>query len=82
MRWKAHWFPGTGPALAGALLAIPAGTELYTLVQHSGPRGTPSASWLLLMVLGVPLAAAGLASIAARVTTRQTAASTLQAEMA
>ena len=70
------------PAMAGALLGIPAGTELYAVVQGSGPRGTPSAVWLLFTVLGVLLVAAGLAAIAALASTRQGTAGVLQAEMA
>jgi putative ABC transport system permease protein len=70
------------PALAGALVGIPAGMALYTVIQGSGPRGTPSAGWLLAMVLGVLLAVAGLAGAAARVGIRQSVASVLQAEMA
>jgi putative ABC transport system permease protein len=68
------------PALAGALLGIPAGTELYAVVQRNGPHGTPSAWWLLALVLGMLLAAAGLTAIPARASTRQPIAQTLQAQ--
>jgi len=70
------------PALAGALLGIPAGTELYAAVQGAGPRGTPPAWWLLAMVLGMLLAAAGLTAIPARAGVRRPTAEILQAETA
>jgi putative ABC transport system permease protein len=70
------------PALAGAFLGIPAGTELYAVVQSAGPRGTPQAWWLLVMVLGLLLAAAGLTTVPARAVTRQPTAAILQAETA
>jgi ABC-type lipoprotein release transport system permease subunit len=70
------------PALAGALLGIPAGTELYAAVQGAGPRGTPPAWWLLAMVLGMLLAAAGLTAIPARAAVRRPTAEILQAETA
>jgi ABC-type lipoprotein release transport system permease subunit len=70
------------PALAGALLGIPAGAGLYSAVQGAGPRGTPAAWWLLAMVLGMLLAAAGLTAIPARAGTRRPAAEILQAEAA
>jgi hypothetical protein len=70
------------PALAGALLGIPAGTELYAAVQGAGPRGTPPAWWLLAMVLGMLLAAAGLTAVPARAGVRRPAAEILQAETA
>ena len=70
------------PALAAALVGIPAGLELYAVVQGAGPRGTPSALWLVAMVLGILLAVAGLAATAAVACLRQSVASILQAEMA
>lgn len=68
------------PALAGALLGIPAGTELYAAVQGHGPHGTPPAWWLLALVLGMLLAVAGLTAIPARASARQPIAQILQAE--
>jgi hypothetical protein len=41
------------PALAGALLGIPAGTALYRAVRSGGPVGSPPAWWLLAMVAGM-----------------------------
>jgi ABC-type antimicrobial peptide transport system permease subunit len=70
------------PALAGALLGIPAGTELYAAVQGAGPRGTPPAWWLLATVLGMVLAAAALTAVPTRAGTRRPTAEILQAEAA
>ena len=70
------------PALAGALLGIPAGNELYAVVQGQGPHGTPPAWWLLTMVLGMLLAAAMLAAIPARAGARQPVAQILRTETA
>lgn len=70
------------PALAAALAGIPAGLELYTVIQGPGPRGTPPGLWLFAMVLGILLTVGGLAATAARACLRQSAASILQADMA
>jgi len=70
------------PALAGALLGIPAGTALYGAVQSGGPQGSPPAWWLLTMVLGMLLAVAGLTAIPARIGARRPVAEILQAELA
>jgi ABC-type lipoprotein release transport system permease subunit len=70
------------PAVAGALLGIPAGNELYAMVQGQGPHGTPPAWWLLAMVLGMLFAAAGLTAIPARAGARQPVAQILQTETA
>ena len=70
------------PALAGALLGIPAGNELYAVVQGQGPHGTPPAWWLLTMVLGMLFAAAGLTAIPARVGAGQPVAQILPTETA
>jgi ABC-type lipoprotein release transport system permease subunit len=68
------------PALAGALLGIPAGTALYRSVQQGGPAGSPPAWWLLAMVGGMLLAVAGLTLIPARIAARRSVAEILQAE--
>jgi ABC-type lipoprotein release transport system permease subunit len=70
------------PALAGALLGIPAGSELYAAVQGAGPRGTPPAWWLLAMVLGMLVAATALTAFPAQAGARQPVADILQAETA
>lgn len=68
------------PALAGALLGIPAGTELYALVQGAGYRGSPPSWWLLAMVAGMLLAAASLTAIPARIGMHHPVSEILQAE--
>jgi UPF0716 family protein affecting phage T7 exclusion len=68
------------PALAGALLRIPAGTARYGAVQNEGPQGNPPAWWLLAMVQGMLLAVAGLTAIPAHIGARHPAAEILQSE--
>ena len=70
------------PALAGALLGIPAGTALYAAVQNGGAQGSPPAWWLLAMVLGMLLAVAGLTAIPVRIGARRPVAEILQSETA
>ena len=70
----------TLPALAGALLGIPAGTALYAAAQNGGPQGSPPLWWLLAMVMGMLLAVAGLAAIPARIGADRPAAEILQSE--
>jgi putative ABC transport system permease protein len=70
------------PALAGALLGIPAGTLLYGVVQNGGPQGSPPAWWLPAMVAGVLAGAAGLTAIPARIGVRHPIAPMLEAEVA
>lgn len=70
------------PTLAGALIGIPAGSALYAAVQHGGPQGSPPAWWLLVMVLGMLLAVAGLAAIPARIGARRPIAEILNSELA
>jgi ABC-type antimicrobial peptide transport system permease subunit len=69
------------PALAGALLGIPAGTALYQAVQSGGPVGSPPLWWLLAMVGGMLVAVAGLTVIPAWIGTRRSVSEILQAEM-
>jgi ABC-type antimicrobial peptide transport system permease subunit len=68
------------PALLGALLAIPAGTQLYAAVQNGGPQDSPSAWGLLAMVAGMLLAVACLTAIPARAGARQPVAEALTKE--
>jgi putative ABC transport system permease protein len=68
------------PALAGALIGIPAGTALYGIVQNGGPQGSPPAWWLAAMVAGMLVAVAGLTAIPARVGARRPPAAILAAE--
>ncbi len=66
------------PALVGVLLGIPAGSELYSVVQNAGPHGSPPSWWLLVMVAGTLLAVAGLTAIPARAGARRPIAEVLQ----
>ena len=66
------------PALAGALIGIPAGATLYAAVAGAGPQGNPPAWWLLAMILGMLLAVAGLTAIPARISAHRPAAEILQ----
>ncbi len=66
------------PALAGAILGIPAGTALYGAVQKGGPQGSPPAWWLLIMVVGMLIAVAGLTAVPARAGARRPVAEILQ----
>ena len=68
------------PALAGALLGIPAGTALYSAVQNGGPQGTPPAWWLAVMVAGMLLGVAGLTAVPARIEARRPVAQALEME--
>jgi putative ABC transport system permease protein len=68
------------PALAGALLGIPAGSELYARVQGAGYRGSPPSWWLLAMVAGMLLAAASLTAVPARIGVRRPVSEIPQAE--
>jgi putative ABC transport system permease protein len=68
------------PALAGALIGIPAGTALYGVVQNGGPQGSPPAWWLIAMVAGMLAAVAGLTAIPARAGARRPPAAILAAE--
>ena len=68
------------PALAGALLGIPAGTALYSAVQNGGPQGTPPAWWLVAAVAGMLLGVAGLTAVPARIEARRPVAQALEME--
>lgn len=68
------------PALAGALLGIPAGAVIYAAVQNGGPQGSPPAWWLAAMVLGIVAGVAALASIPARIGAGHPVAEALGAE--
>jgi putative ABC transport system permease protein len=67
------------PALAGALLGIPAGAAIYAAVQNGGPQGNPPAWWLFAMVLGIVVAVAASASIPARIGANHPVAEVLEA---
>jgi putative ABC transport system permease protein len=67
------------PALAGALLGIPAGAAIYAAVQNGGPHGNPPVWWLSAMVLGIVVGVAALASIPARIGASHPVAEVLEA---
>lgn len=68
------------PALAGALVGIPAGYGLFTVANQGGTASQPPAWWLIAAVLGTTLAVAVLTSIPARLGARRPVARILQAE--
>jgi putative ABC transport system permease protein len=68
------------PAMAGALLGIPAGAQLYAVVQGSGPAGGIPAWWLLVLVLGLLVAVTGLTAVPARAGVRWPVAAVLGQE--
>ncbi|MGH3198386.1 MAG: FtsX-like permease family protein [Streptosporangiaceae bacterium] len=70
------------PALAGALLGIPAGFGLFALANQGGSASQPPAWWLIAAVLGTVIAVAGLTSVPARTAARRPVAEILQSETA
>ena len=70
------------PALAGALLGIPAGMALYAAVQKQGSQAGLPLLWLLFLVLGMLAAVAALTAVPAGIGTRQPIAQILQSETA
>ena len=69
------------PALAGAILGIPAGIYLYKVLRH-GQLTVPPLWWLLAVLLGTLLVVAGLTAIPARIGARRPAAEILRSELA
>jgi len=71
------------PALAGALLGIPAGIGIYDAPKNGpGPTTIPPALWLAVMVVVILLAVAVLTAIPARIGARRSVTEVLQAEIA
>jgi putative ABC transport system permease protein len=70
------------PALAGAVLGIPLGTELYAAVQNGGPTGSPPIWWLAVMIVIILVTVTGMTAIPARLGTRVPVSEILQAEYA
>jgi putative ABC transport system permease protein len=68
------------PALAGAILGIPAGYGLFTLVNQGGTASQPPAWWFIAAVLIAMLALAVLTSIPARIGARRPVAPVLQSD--
>jgi putative ABC transport system permease protein len=69
------------PALAGAILGIPAGYGLFTVANQGGATSQPPAWWLIAALGGTVLAVAVLTSIPARTGARRPVAQILQAEI-
>jgi putative ABC transport system permease protein len=70
------------PALAGAIVGIPGGFELFAVANQGGSASQPPAWWLIAVVLGTVIAVAGLISIPARIGARRPVAEILQSETA
>lgn len=68
------------PALAGAILGIPAGYGLFAVANQGGTASQPPAWWLIAAVAGTMLAVGVLTSIPARIGARRSVAQILQAE--
>jgi putative ABC transport system permease protein len=66
------------PALAGAIVGIPGGFELFAVASQGGNASQPPAWWLIAAVLGTVIAVAGLTAIPARFGARRPVAETLQ----
>jgi putative ABC transport system permease protein len=70
------------PALAGAIVGIPAGLLLYAAVRTGGPMTYPPAWWLACVVLATPLVVGALTVPPSTLTARSPVAPVLQAETA
>jgi ABC-type antimicrobial peptide transport system permease subunit len=68
------------PALAGAVLGVPAGFALFRMASHGGSASQPPAWWLVAVVPAAAIAVAGLTCIPARAGARRPVAGILQAE--
>ena len=69
------------PALAGAIVGIPAGLELFAAVSPDDAP-TPSAWWLLATVAGTVVVVTALTAIPARASARRPVAAVLRSELA
>jgi putative ABC transport system permease protein len=69
------------PALAGAIVGIPAGLELFAAVTPDHAP-TPSAWWLLATVAGTVVVVTALTAIPARASARRPVAAVLRSELA
>ncbi len=70
------------PALAGALLGIPGGIELFAAVSKDGTVTAPPAWWLIATVLGTVAAVVAVTAVPAWLGTRHSISGVLQAELA
>lgn len=69
------------PALAGAIVGIPAGLELFAAVSPDAAP-TPSVWWLLATVAGTVVVVTALTAIPARASARRPVAAVLRSELA
>ncbi|MFZ0384705.1 MAG: FtsX-like permease family protein, partial [Solirubrobacteraceae bacterium] len=69
------------PAVAGAILGIPAGVALLAAVSPD-KAAIPALWWLFATLLGTPLAMAALTALPARASARRSVAETLRSELA
>ena len=70
------------PALAGSLLGIPGGIELFAAVGKTGTVTVPPAWWLIAAIAGTLAAVAALTAAPAWLGTRRPISGILQAELA
>jgi putative ABC transport system permease protein len=70
------------PALAGAIVGIPAGLLLYASVKHGTSMAYPPAWWLAAVVIATPLVVGALTAVPARLAARASVAPVLQSEAA
>ncbi len=70
------------PALAGAIIGIPAGLLLYAAVRTGGSMTYPPAWWLACVVIATPLVVGALTIVPSRLASRSGVAPILQAEAA
>jgi ABC-type antimicrobial peptide transport system permease subunit len=68
------------PALAGAILGIPAGAGLFAVANQGGATTSPPVPWLIATVAGAVIAVTLLTALPARTGARAPAAGILQAE--
>jgi len=69
-----------GPALAGAVLGVPGGLELFTLANRGDAAHTPPAWWLIAAALGTVLAVTGFIVVPVRASIRRPVADVLARE--
>jgi putative ABC transport system permease protein len=70
------------PAMLGTLVGVPLGIEFFSAANGAGILTIPPTSWLVAVVLGIPLAVALLTAVPARIGARRPVAKVLQAELA
>ncbi|MGD0553788.1 MAG: FtsX-like permease family protein [Streptosporangiaceae bacterium] len=68
------------PALPGAVIGIPLGIALFTVVNSAGVVSVPPASWLAAVVLGALVAVGALTAVPASIGAHQPVAPILQSD--